>query len=216
MNNIVDNNFLIKSINNFGIVQVKEFIPNKKNILKIQDYFFEINLKTQNINFIYLSKFFSEQLLIELSNYLNVKIIINGKLLQNNWIILLDIKKIILFLCSKYIDKVSKLNNLIVITYNQDKTHLSNIKPKKIRKKNIPVALKRKVWSRWIGEEIGKTKCFCCKLTEITQLNFSCGHIVAEANGGSLNIENLRPICTSCNSSMGTQNMNDFIKTYGL
>ncbi len=54
------------------------------------------------------------------------------------------------------------------------------------------------------------------KLTDITQLNFSCGHILAEANGGALHVSNLRPICVSCNSSMGTKNMNEFIKEYGL
>ena len=47
-------------------------------------------------------------------------------------------------------------------------------------------------------------------------LNFSCGHIIAEANGGELKLDNLKPICGSCNSSMNTCNMNDFIKKYGL
>lgn len=86
----------------------------------------------------------------------------------------------------------------------------------KKKKKPIPVALKRMVWNKWIGEALGKSKCLCCKLTEITMLNFSCGHIIAEANGGELKLDNLKPICGSCNSSMNTCNMNDFIKKYGL
>ncbi len=89
-------------------------------------------------------------------------------------------------------------------------------KGKKPKKKPIPVALKRNVWNKWIGEAIGKSKCMCCKLTEITMLNFACGHIVAEANGGELKLDNLKPICVSCNSSMGTQNMNTYIEKYGL
>lgn len=89
-------------------------------------------------------------------------------------------------------------------------------KEKKPKKKPIPVALKRNVWNKWIGEAIGKSKCMCCKLTEITMLNFACGHIVAEANGGELKLDNLKPICVSCNSSMGTQNMNTYIEKYGL
>lgn len=89
-------------------------------------------------------------------------------------------------------------------------------KVKKLKKKPIPVALKRNVWNKWIGEAIGKSKCMCCKLTEITMLNFACGHIVAEANGGELKLDNLKPICVSCNSSMGTQNMNEYIEKYGL
>jgi len=41
-------------------------------------------------------------------------------------------------------------------------------------------------------------------------MTFHCGHIVSHANGGSMHIDNLRPICASCNLSMGTQNMNEF------
>jgi hypothetical protein len=34
--------------------------------------------------------------------------------------------------------------------------------------------------------------------------------LVAEANGGKIQIDNLRPICAVCNNSMGTINMKDF------
>lgn len=95
-------------------------------------------------------------------------------------------------------------------------SHVSNIKVKKKRKQSIPAAVKRIVWNKYIGETIGKTKCLCCKVTEITQLSFHCGHVIAEANGGSLEINNLRPICQNCNSSMRTMNMDDFIAKYKL
>jgi len=64
-----------------------------------------------------------------------------------------------------------------------------------------------------IGEEIGKSKCVCCKSTYITQMSFHCGHIIAESRGGETIVSNLRPICQNCNSSMGQTNMDDFIKT---
>jgi 5-methylcytosine-specific restriction endonuclease McrA len=86
----------------------------------------------------------------------------------------------------------------------------------KKKKKSIPLALKRKVWNKYITEEIGKAKCLCCNLTDITQTTFSCGHIISEFNGGEIKLDNLKPICTSCNSSMGTKNMDEFIKDYGL
>jgi len=89
-------------------------------------------------------------------------------------------------------------------------------KPKKNKKKTIPLALKRNVWNKHIGESIGKALCQCCKLTEITQLNFSCGHIISEFNNGELKLNNLKPICVSCNSSMGTKNMDEFILEFGL
>ena len=82
----------------------------------------------------------------------------------------------------------------------------------KKRKKPIPAAVKRLVWNTYIGEEIGKAKCRCCNITDITQLSFHCGHIIAEANGGEIKVSNLKPICQNCNLSMGTKNMQDFIK----
>lgn len=82
----------------------------------------------------------------------------------------------------------------------------------KKKKKHIPSTMKRLVWNTHIGEEIGKAKCLCCKITDITQLSFNCGHIIAESNGGELIVSNLKPICQNCNSSMGTKNMNEFMK----
>lgn len=92
----------------------------------------------------------------------------------------------------------------------------NNIKNQRQPKKNIPVSLKRQVWSSCIGREIGVALCLCCNVIEIDKDNFSCGHIVSEFNGGKLELSNLKPICMSCNSSIGTMNMNEFIKKYKL
>jgi hypothetical protein len=102
-----------------------------------------------------------------------------------------------------------------IVTENPTEICLLIKKEKPIRK-TIPLALKRIVWNKYIGEEIGKTTCLCCKLTDISQMSFSCGHIISDYNGGGINIENLKPICSSCNSSMGTQNMDEFIQIYGF
>jgi|LakMenE01Jun11ns_1017448.scaffolds.fasta_scaffold9856589_3 hypothetical protein len=83
----------------------------------------------------------------------------------------------------------------------------------KKKKKPISATIKRLVWNSNIGEEIGKSKCMCCQVTDITQMSFNCGHIIAEYNGGETIVSNLKPICQNCNSSMGTKNMKDFIKT---
>ena len=87
---------------------------------------------------------------------------------------------------------------------------------KSYKKKPIPLTLKRKVWSKHIGESVGMAKCLCCKLTDIGQMTFTCGHIIAESRGGTLTLNNLLPICQSCNSSMGVKNMKDFIVEFGL
>lgn len=82
----------------------------------------------------------------------------------------------------------------------------------KYKKKSIPKSLKIKVWNTYVGEDIGKIKCLCCDTIDITQSIFECGHIIAEAKGGETSLENLRPICSTCNKSMKTINMNDYIK----
>jgi len=84
------------------------------------------------------------------------------------------------------------------------------VKKRGVKKKSIPLALKKLVWNKYIGEVVGKAKCTCCELTDITQISFHCGHIVAEVNGGELSVNNLMPICQNCNSSMGSKNLLDF------
>ena len=86
------------------------------------------------------------------------------------------------------------------------------------KKKNpyIPSPIKRLVWDKYIGESIGKEKCLCCKLTDITQMSFHCGHVISQHNGGSIEVENLRPICQNCNSSMKSTNMDEFMNNYKL
>ena len=54
----------------------------------------------------------------------------------------------------------------------------------------------------------------CCKHQDIRQIEFHCGHIIAEKNGGTTTIQNLRPICAQCNLSMGTKDMNEFMKCF--
>jgi hypothetical protein len=79
------------------------------------------------------------------------------------------------------------------------------------RKKRIPATLKRLVWNANVGEAVGKTTCICCRVTEITQMSFHCGHVIPETHGGETVLSNLKPICQNCNSSMGTTNMNVFM-----
>jgi hypothetical protein len=105
-------------------------------------------------------------------------------------------------------------SNLLIKEIDTGPSKIKNTikdEPIKKKKKTISATVKRLVWNTNIGEDIGKTKCMCCKSTDITQLSFNCGHIIAEANGGDTVVSNLKPICQNCNSSMGTKNMNDFM-----
>jgi len=129
--------------------------------------------------------------------------------------------------CDKYYDKYGscwkhvntcqgKQDNIDIESADTPIEICLPIKKEKPKRKTIPLALRRSVWNKYIGEEIGKTLCMCCKISDISQMTFSCGHIVSVYNGGDINLENLKPICVSCNSSMGTQNMDEFIQNYGL
>ena len=84
------------------------------------------------------------------------------------------------------------------------------------KKKSIPLSLKALVWNKYIGEEKGVGNCQCCRKNVIKQISFHCGHIISERNGGSTTLNNLIPLCQTCNLSMGRQNMNDFVKKYGF
>jgi hypothetical protein len=84
------------------------------------------------------------------------------------------------------------------------------------QKKTIPKILKDLTWQRWIGDDIAKAKCMCCGINEIKMNSFHCGHVVSEADGGPTTVDNLRPICATCNLSMRTQNMEKFKGQHGL
>lgn len=91
----------------------------------------------------------------------------------------------------------------------------TGIQPKKTinqnKKKTIPAKLKQDVWNKFIGVEKGIGNCKCCKKQIDKASGWHAGHIKSEANGGEILVDNLRPICGSCNSSMGIKNMRDFM-----
>jgi 5-methylcytosine-specific restriction endonuclease McrA len=86
----------------------------------------------------------------------------------------------------------------------------------KKKKSAIPKNVRSIIWNHYIGEDIIKHKCLCCKKVTISNTNFEVGHVLSEKNGGTLEINNLRPICFACNHSMGTENMVDFVVKFGL
>lgn len=71
---------------------------------------------------------------------------------------------------------------------------------------HINMNLRRLVWIRYNGLETGVALCFCCAET-CNVWDFECGHVEAESKGGPTSVENLRPICRSCNRGMSTINM---------
>lgn len=74
---------------------------------------------------------------------------------------------------------------------------------KKKNKKAIPKALREQVWLHSIGPHFSsKCKIPWCE-NQMNVFDFQCGHNVPESKGGSTTIDNLIPICSRCNGSMG-------------
>ena len=90
-----------------------------------------------------------------------------------------------------------------------DMDHSADVDQKK--KIPIPVRLREIVWNAHFQTLHGQ--CYVCQMA-ITFSTFHCAHVIAEANGGSTNAENLKPTCSSCNLSMGTQNLEEYKQKY--
>lgn len=89
------------------------------------------------------------------------------------------------------------------------------INKSKNRKATIPKSVRTHVWNLYVGGHLNEHRCLCCKKSMIKITDFEVGHVQSEADGGTLEISNLRPICAVCNHSMGRTNMVDFIKRFG-
>ena len=85
-----------------------------------------------------------------------------------------------------------------------------------MKRQRITKTLRLRVWD----ENGGKGKRYLtCNGGCGRQIDFAdseCGHIVAHANGGTTALDNLLPICGSCNKSMGTRNLHEFVESQGL
>ena len=84
------------------------------------------------------------------------------------------------------------------------------------KRKSIPKAVKESVWKKYISNTELEGMCFVGCGNEIQINNFEIGHVIAVANGGKNTICNLRPVCSLCNKSMGTTNLEEFITTFGF
>lgn len=72
-------------------------------------------------------------------------------------------------------------------------------------KKNIPKKVREQIWLNNIGKQFD-SKCFIDWCTNrIDVFNFHVGHDMPESKGGTLDFDNLKPICPNCNLSMSNK-----------
>ncbi len=80
------------------------------------------------------------------------------------------------------------------------------------RKLTIPKKLRQQCWENVCGK-VYSHKCYVPWCTTVIDVwTFEVGHNIAEANGGTINLSNLFPICSLCNKSMGKTSIDEWSK----
>jgi hypothetical protein len=70
------------------------------------------------------------------------------------------------------------------------------------KKANIPKAIREQCWLNTIGKKY-ESKCYVKWCNNIMNVfDFHVGHDIPESKGGTLDLDNLKPICARCNLSM--------------
>ena len=98
-------------------------------------------------------------------------------------------------------NKTNLLNtsNKETIIQSINKTIIEN---KHIKKETIPKRIRELVWTTH-NTEVFSNKCYVSWCDNIINVfNFQVGHDIPESKGGTLDIDNLKPICGNCNLSM--------------
>jgi hypothetical protein len=102
--------------------------------------------------------------------------------------------------------KRSKINTLLPSRPSAQSAPARPSTPAKPYKKGkIPKALREALWLKHCGKSF-EVKChttWCQNL--ITAYDFHAGHNIPECRGGATTLDNLVPICSRCNLSMGSQ-----------
>jgi HNH endonuclease len=84
------------------------------------------------------------------------------------------------------------------------------------KRRSIPKQVQDLLWIKYEPKNSTIGKCYSCGVEiRLVPRNYDAGHVISRYNGGSDEISNLRPICRSCNLSMGTRDMSEYMKTYG-
>ncbi len=104
-------------------------------------------------------------------------------------------------------------------TKNNTKNNVNNknddknvtIETKK-KKQVIPKKIRDAVWVKYCGQG-DEGICYCCsKKVDRYHAGWQCSHVFSENMGGEISVENLRVNCSSCNLSMGNQNLYAYIR----
>lgn len=88
------------------------------------------------------------------------------------------------------------------------------IKQALTKRKPIPAKVRQMTWRKYIGDTMDG-KCWCCN-DVISFEQWHVGHVIPVSKGGPDIVDNLRPLCQSCNLSMSNTPIPEFISTYNM
>ena len=73
----------------------------------------------------------------------------------------------------------------------------------------IPIVVREQVWKKCNRNTSDLGICFTC-CNDLYFRDMQCGHVKAHALGGDTTLENLMPVCKSCNNDMGVMNLFEY------
>lgn len=76
-------------------------------------------------------------------------------------------------------------------------------------RERIPQAVRRRVWAKHNAPDSIAGACYTCE-AELRFGDMECAHIVPHALGGKAELDNLMPVCRTCNRDMGIQNLETY------
>jgi len=94
----------------------------------------------------------------------------------------------------------------------KSKSTTTTTRPKSLRP-SIPKNIRIEVWEQQHGKKCYIGYCFCCR-QNLEFNDFEAGHIKPYFHGGADQVDNLRPVCKSCNISMTTLHMYEYMIRY--
>ena len=82
-------------------------------------------------------------------------------------------------------------------------------KATKVKRKKIPETIKDIIWKSTYGNVL-EHGCICCSKTVITRSSCEYAHKIAHSNGGTVEPDNIIPLCHTCNHKMGDIDYNEY------
>ncbi|QJX72023.1 putative D5 family helicase-transposase [Faustovirus] len=114
-------------------------------------------------------------------------------------------------LLNKFDLKYEILNNIMSKYHDLGKrvAALDNIR--NVNRTAMSEKKRQRLWIKHYGM-VKKSVCLCCDESVIYIWNFVIGHVISISSGGDNSMANLRPICGTCNTNMGTANLKHYMQ----